>query len=84
MAQITVHLTARTSEQAQQPVLYRLVKDFHVVPNIRKADVGEDHAFVILDLEGAVEEVQRAIAWLHTTGLGVDPKQRSVSPSANT
>jgi len=78
MAVITVRITTRTPEQARQPVLYRLGKDFNVVPNIRRAQITEDFGWAEVDLEGPLEEVQRAIAWLETTGLGVDALQRSV------
>jgi hypothetical protein len=78
MASVTVQLTTRTADQARQPILARLCKDFPVVPNIKRAQICEDQAFVELEIEGELEEVQRAIAWLHTTGLSVDAKQRSV------
>jgi hypothetical protein len=55
-----------------------LAKDFDVVTNIRRAQVTEDYGFVEVDIEGALEEVQRAVSWLHTTGLNVSAKQRSV------
>ena len=45
---------------------------------IRKANVDEDFGWMQIELEGPLEEVQRATAWLHTTGLHVDPLQRSV------
>jgi len=31
------------SELVQQPIIYRLVSDFGIVPNIRRADVRADH-----------------------------------------
>jgi len=78
MAVITVQISTRTSDQVKEPILYRLGKDFNVVTNIRRAQVTEDYGFVEVDIEGSLEEVQRAISWLHTTGLHVDARQRSV------
>ena len=83
MAVITVQIATRTSDQAGEPILYRLAKDFDVVTNIRRAQVTDDYGFVEVDIEGSLEEVQRAISWLHTTGLHVDAKQRSVSDQSN-
>ena len=48
------------------------------MPNIRRAQVTEDYGFVEVDIEGALEEVQRAISWLMTTGLHIHANQRSV------
>lgn len=78
MAVITVQISTRTPEQVNQPILYRLGKEYDVVTNIRRAQVNEDYGFVEVDIEGSLEEVQRAISWLMTTGLAIDAKQRSV------
>ncbi len=78
MAVITVQISTRTSDQVDQPIVQRLIKDFDLVANIRRAQVNEDYGFIEVDLEGSLEEVQRAISWLHTTGLHIDAKQRSV------
>lgn len=78
MPVITVQINSRNSAQVKEPILYRLGKDFDVVTNIRRAQVTEDYAFLEVDIEGSLEEVQRAISWLHTTGLHVDARQRSV------
>jgi ABC-type methionine transport system ATPase subunit len=83
MPVITVQISTRTKDQVMQPILYRIGKDFNVVTNIRRAQVTEDYGFVEVDIEGTLEEVQRAISWLHTTGLHIDAKQRSVSDESN-
>jgi len=83
MPVITVRITTRTAEQADEPIVYRLGKDYGVVTNIRRAQIGPEGGFMELDLEGGLEEVQRAIAWLHTTGLSVDARQRSVGDGGN-
>ncbi|HSV73904.1 MAG TPA: NIL domain-containing protein [Chthonomonadales bacterium] len=83
MAVITVHVSTRTPEQVREPILYRLGKDFHVVYNVRRARISEESGFVEIEIEGALEEVQRAISWLHTTGLSVDARQRSVGDGSN-
>jgi ABC-type methionine transport system ATPase subunit len=78
MAAITVQLRSRTADQLKEPILYRVGKDFNVVTNIRRAQIADDFGFMEVDIEGSLEEVQRAVSWLHTTGLSVDAKQRSV------
>ena len=78
MPVITVQISTRTPEQVGQPILYRLGKEYDVVTNIRRAQVSEDYGFVEVDIEGSLEEVQRSISWLMTTGLNIDALQRSV------
>jgi len=80
---VRVRIATRTADQADQPILYRLGKDFHVVTNLRKASLSEEGGYVEVDLEGPIEEVHRAIAWLHTTGLDVSALDRSVGDGSN-
>ncbi len=77
MERIELSLTAR-KEQAAEPWIWRLSRDFNLKVIILKAQVDADFGWMQIALEGPLEEVQRAIAWLHTTGLHVDPMQRSV------
>ncbi len=60
-------------ELIKEPVIYRLCKQFDVVPNIRRADVTEDRGWVVLELEGAMEEIERAVQWVIDQGVRVDP-----------
>ena len=83
MAAITVQITTRTSDQVKQPILYRLGKDFDVVTNIKRAQITDDYGFAEVEIQGSLEEVQRAISWLMTTGLNIDAQQRSVTTGAN-
>ncbi len=65
-------------EQVDQPWITRLIRQFDVEVNIRRAHVDRDAGWLEIEMEGPTEEIQRATAWLHTTGLHVDPVQRSV------
>lgn len=56
-----------------QPVIYRLGHEFRVTTNIRMADVDEQVGWVILELEGEVDEIDRGLAWAHEMGVRVDP-----------
>lgn len=77
---VDINLTARR-EQVNQPWLWRLARDFNVQFNIVKASVEPDYGWIQIQLEGNVEDIQRATAWLMTTGLHVDAVQRSVGVS---
>lgn len=77
---VDINLTARR-EQVNQPWLWRLARDFNVQFNIVKASVEPDYGWIQIQLEGNVEDIQRATAWLMTTGLHVDAVQRSMGVS---
>lgn len=74
---IDVNLTAR-DQQVAEPWICRLCKDFDLRASIIKANVDTDFGWMLVRLEGEIEEVQRAISWLMTTGLHVDAEQRAV------
>ncbi len=77
MTTVDVTLTAR-AEQVSEPWIWRLTKEFNVKVNIVKANIDTDFGWVHIRLEGPVEEIQRSIAWLMTTGIHVDSQQRAV------
>jgi len=75
-----VHMTIATTnpEQVKVPWLWRLGREFDLKVNILKANINEDAGWAFVALEGPIEEIQRATAWLHTTGLHIEPVERSV------
>ena len=64
-----------------QPVIYDLGQNFRVVTNIRRADVREDVGWVILELEGDEEEIERGLDWVNSMGVRVDPVSGDVVES---
>jgi L-aspartate semialdehyde sulfurtransferase ferredoxin len=72
LARTTVRLTFR-GDTLNDPVIYRMGQDFHVVTNIRRADVGEDNGWVELDVDGEQAEVDRALEYCRSRGIGVQP-----------
>jgi len=77
MARLRVRLTFPAS-LVQEPILYRLVKDFDILINIRRADVKADHGWVALEMEADQETLERGVAWLKQRGVQVDPIERDV------
>ena len=57
----------------RQPVIYQMGKDFDVVTNIRRADIQENIAWVILELEGDEIEIDNALEWASSLGVRVYP-----------
>jgi ABC-type methionine transport system ATPase subunit len=72
MARTTVRLTFRGATLSE-PVIYRVGQDFRVVTNIRRAEVGEDMGWLDLDLDGEQAEVERALEYIKSRGINVEP-----------
>jgi len=49
-----------------------MTEQFAVVPNIRRADVGEQGGWIICELDGDGGVVDGALAWFRTQGVRVD------------
>jgi ABC-type methionine transport system ATPase subunit len=56
----------------REPMIARLVHTFAVEPNIRRASVEEDYGWMILELDGEANDIDRAVAWLTDTGVRVE------------
>jgi ABC-type methionine transport system ATPase subunit len=60
------------AELIKEPIIYALGRDFHIVTNIRRADIREDFGWVVLELDGEKEEIERGLQWVSSTGVRVD------------
>jgi ABC-type methionine transport system ATPase subunit len=56
----------------KQPIIGRLAREFDVLPNIRRANVEESFGWIVCELGGADDAVERAITWLSELGVQVD------------
>jgi ABC-type methionine transport system ATPase subunit len=71
MIQVRVKLTFPES-LVRVPVLARMVREFDVEPNIRRANVEEDRGWILCELDGEPGAVEGALAWLRDQGIQVD------------
>ena len=60
-------------ELIKEPIIYKLGQQFKIVTNIRRADVNGDKGWVVLELEGEGEDIERGIVWVTGKGVRVDP-----------
>ncbi|HEX9548246.1 MAG TPA: NIL domain-containing protein [Acidimicrobiales bacterium] len=56
----------------RQPIVGQMVKEFDVMPNIRRASVEEHVGWMICELDGDDLAVEKALAWLAGLGVQVD------------
>ena len=61
-----------------QPVIFNMAKECDVVTNIRRANVARDRGWVILEIAGRDDEIDRALAWAKLQGVRVDPIEGDV------
>ena len=60
-------------QMIKEPIISMLSKDFDLETNIRRADVREDMGWVVLEIEGEENEIQKALDWVATKSVRVDP-----------
>lgn len=73
-----------------KPILHSLGKRFRLTLNIRRAILNEEAGWAEVEFSGSLEEIGRAIAELHTTGVNItgpltnliepDPDQAGYAP----
>lgn len=54
-----------------EPIIYHVVKDYNVVPSIRRAAIENHFGWMIVDFGGTHEDIERAIAYLESLGVQV-------------
>ena len=78
----TVDISISAGKEAvSTPWSSTLCRDFNVLVRISKANVDTDYGWFQLTFEGPVEEIQRAVAWLMTTGMHIESQQRALGVS---
>jgi hypothetical protein len=61
-----------------EPVIYQLGKQFAIVTNIRRADVTRDQGWVLLEITGEPDELERGVDYLESRGVKVEPAEGDV------
>ena len=57
----------------KEPLIYNLGHEFRVITNVRMADVDVKTGWVVLELEGDPDEIERSLAWAQAKGVRIDP-----------
>ncbi len=75
MSQPTEHVRVQLDyplEHVKEPIIYHLVTDYRLVPNIRRANI-DVHAggMLVLELEGAREDLDAGLAFLRSLNITV-------------
>ncbi len=62
----------------KEPVIYRTAKEYDIIPNIRRARVTEEVGEVVLELEGAEDNLNRGIEYMINMGVKVEPVEGDI------
>jgi ABC-type methionine transport system ATPase subunit len=56
----------------KKPVLYDLIKQYDVIPNIRRANVDESFGWMVLELSGEEDVLEQAYRHLEELGIEIE------------
>jgi len=73
MATRRVYLTYLDSNV---PLIYEMGHKFNVVTNIRAASISKEIGLVGLQVDGDADEVDKALAWIESKGVKVEPIEK--------
>jgi ABC-type methionine transport system ATPase subunit len=71
MPKLRLHLTF-PEQLIQDPIIWRLGRQYDIITNIRRANVEEAVGWVILEVEGAEEALDQGVSWMEEMGVQVD------------
>lgn len=77
MARRRIHLTF-PGRLKDEPLLWKMSQQFDLVFSIRQADYTEGLGWLMAELEGGEEGLQRGIRWLEEQGVIVAPIEQDV------
>lgn len=60
-------------ELIREPIIYNLSQQFGIATNICRANVSEDEGWVVLEMEGKLEDIEQGIVWVISRGVRVEP-----------
>jgi len=56
----------------KKPIIYELIRENNVIPNIRRANVDEDFGWMVLELSGEDEDLEQAFRHLQDLDIKVE------------
>ena len=77
MARVRLHVSF-PEELVDRPMVYELVKEYDVVPNIRRANVEANSGWTILELIGDQDRLNASIVYLEDLGCTVNRMEGDV------
>ena len=67
-----------SQEKIKDPIIYWVGHKFKVVTNIRGASVSDHIGILALELDGDEAEIEKAVRWIASQGVKVEPIEKNV------
>jgi ferredoxin len=66
--------------ECEKPIIYHLVKDYNLVVNVYRAKVTpEEEGYLVLDVTGTEEDIERAMAFVKTFNVSINYSGKGVT-----
>jgi ABC-type methionine transport system ATPase subunit len=76
---ISRHLRLTFPEaQVAEPVIYHVVKDFNVIPSIRRAAIENHFGWMIVEFKGETADLDAATTYLKNLGIEVSQAEGDI------
>ena len=70
--------------ECEKPIIYHLVKDYNLVVNIFRAKVTpEEEGYLVLDVTGTEDDIERALAFVKTFNVSINYSGKGVIRDEN-
>ena len=77
MAVIKARLTF-PNELVTEPVIYNLGRKYKIITNIRRANITQNAGWVILEINGDQDEIEKAIEYMESMKVKVEPVEGDI------
>ena len=77
MAVLKVRLTL-PSELVTEPIIYNLGSKYKIITNIRRANITQNAGWVILEISGGSNEIEKAVEYLKSVKVKVEPVEGDI------
>jgi ferredoxin len=68
-----------SAAQSEQPIIYRLIKNYDLVINILKADINpQKEGYLVVELEGDKESYEAGTHFMESLGVIMEPLSESI------
>jgi len=66
--------------ECEKPIIYHLVKDYNLIVNVYRAKVTpEEEGYLVLDVIGTEEDIQKAMAFVRTFNVSINYSGKGVT-----
>lgn len=69
-----------SSESAEKPVIYKLIKDFDLIVNILRAEINPNkEGYLVLELSGDLDQYEKGLKYLKDIYVAVDTLKQEIA-----